>query len=82
MILRYSLLIRWSDEDNAFLVSLPELYGEGRYATHGDTYEDALRNGLEVMELLAESLTEGGQALPDHRPTGSPLARARMPWKA
>ena len=65
MKLRYSLLIRWSDEDNTYPVSLPELYGEGRYATHGKTYEEALKNGLEVMELLTETLTEEGHALPE-----------------
>ena len=65
MKLRYSVLIRWSDQDNAYLVSLPELYGEGRCATHGDTYEDALKNGLEVMELLTETLAEEGRPLPE-----------------
>lgn len=63
-MLRYSLIIRWSEEDDAYLVELPELYGDGRYATHGDTYETAFKNGLEVMELLAESLAERGQPLP------------------
>lgn len=75
MSLRYSLLIRWSDEDNTYLVSLPEVYGEGRFATHGDTYEEALRNGLEVMELLAETLAEEGRALPE--PTVVTHAAAR-----
>lgn len=64
MKLRYSLVIRWSDEDDAYLVSLPELYGEGRFATHGATYEEAFRNGLEVMETLVESLSEEGRPLP------------------
>ncbi len=65
MSLRYCLTIRWSDEDDAYLVSLPELYGEARFATHGSTYEEALKNGLEVMEMLVESLVSEGRPLPE-----------------
>ena len=49
---RYSILIQWSDEDQCYIVSLPEF---GKYArTHGDTYEEAVRNAQEVLELLIE----------------------------
>ncbi|MDJ0680304.1 MAG: type II toxin-antitoxin system HicB family antitoxin [Xenococcus sp. (in: cyanobacteria)] len=49
---RYSILIQWSDEDQCYIVSLPEF---GNYArTHGDTYEEALKNAQEVLELLIE----------------------------
>lgn len=49
---RYSILIQWSDEDQCYIVSLPEF---GKYAkTHGDTYEEALKNAQEVLELLIE----------------------------
>ena len=37
--LRYSMVIQWSEEDDAFLVTLPEW--EGRVfnpVTHGETY--------------------------------------------
>lgn len=52
MKLRYSILIQWSDEDRCYIVSLPEF---GKYAkTHGDTYEEALKNAQEVLELLIE----------------------------
>ena len=64
MNFHYSITIRWSDEDNAYLVELPELYGKGRFATHGDSYEEALKNGLEVMELLVDVTTRKGQPLP------------------
>ena len=48
----YSILIQWSDEDQCYIVSLPEF---GRYArTHGDTYEEAVKNAQEVLELLIE----------------------------
>ena len=49
---RYSILIQWSDEDECYIVSLPEF---GKYArTHGDTYEEAIKNAQEVLELLIE----------------------------
>lgn len=49
---RYSILIQWSDEDQIYLASLPEF---GPYArTHGNSYEDALKNAREVLELLIE----------------------------
>ena len=49
---RYTVVIQWSDEDQCYVVSLPEW---GPYAkTHGDTYEEAARNAQEVLELLME----------------------------
>jgi predicted RNase H-like HicB family nuclease len=62
MNLHYSILIQWSDEDQKYIVSLPEF---GPYAhTHGDTYEEALKNAQEVLELLVETYQEQGRALP------------------
>jgi predicted RNase H-like HicB family nuclease len=68
--LHYSMLIQWSEEDRAYLVALPEW--EGRLfnwdaATHGATYEEAARNGREVLELLVETAREEGEALPAAR---------------
>jgi len=49
----YSIIIQWSDEDSCYIASLPEF---GPYAlTHGATYEEALQNGQEVLELLMGS---------------------------
>lgn len=56
MNLRYSILIQWSDEDQKYVVSLPEF---GPYAhTHGNTYEEALKNAQEVLEPLVETYQE------------------------
>jgi predicted RNase H-like HicB family nuclease len=54
----YSFVIQWSDEDQAYVVSLPE-WGDLMH-THGDTYEKALKSAIEVLELLIE----GAQADP------------------
>lgn len=52
MIYQYSILIQWSEEDNCYVVSLPEF---GPYAhTHGDTYEEALQSAQEVLQMLIE----------------------------
>ncbi|MGK7894879.1 MAG: type II toxin-antitoxin system HicB family antitoxin [Xenococcus sp. (in: cyanobacteria)] len=59
---RYTILIQWSDEDQCYIVSLPE-WGEFCH-THGNTYEEALKNAQEVLELLIESAKEDGETLP------------------
>jgi antitoxin HicB len=64
----YSIVIQWSDDDNAFLVHLPEFPSQ-HFVTHGATYDEALQNGLEVIELLVESYEEEGRALPRPRST-------------
>jgi predicted RNase H-like HicB family nuclease len=51
--IKYEMRIIWSDEDNCYLVHLPN-FPEQKYRTHGDTYEEAARNGQEVLELLLE----------------------------
>jgi predicted RNase H-like HicB family nuclease len=56
------MLIQWSDEDAAFVVTLPEFHG---CKTHGDTYEDAAHNGREVLELLVEAYQAEGRPLPE-----------------
>jgi predicted RNase H-like HicB family nuclease len=49
---QYSILIQWSDEDQKYIVSLPDF---GPYAhTHGNSYEEALKNAQEVLDLLIE----------------------------
>lgn len=59
----YRMQIQWSDEDNCYLVHLPE-FPEQYWRTHGDTYEEAAKSGQEVLELLIESYETDGDALP------------------
>ena len=52
MNVHYSILIQCSEADQAYIASLPEF---GPYAlTHGATYEEALKNGQEALELLMD----------------------------
>ncbi len=58
----YSMVIEWSDKDQAFIVSLPEF---GPYAsTHGETYAEASRMGQEALESLIQVYQEEGRVLP------------------
>ncbi|MDA1049425.1 MAG: type II toxin-antitoxin system HicB family antitoxin [Planctomycetota bacterium] len=61
MTSRYRMLIEWSEEDQVFVVTLPEFPCN---RTHGATYEEAAKNGKEVLELLIETWEQDGRPLP------------------
>ena len=62
---RYSMLIQWSDEDQADIVSFPEWEAQGLIGhTHGETYEDATKKGRDVLHMLVESARAEGEPLP------------------
>ncbi len=42
-LLKYEMVITWSDENECYLVHLPN-FPEQHYRTHGVTYEGAARN--------------------------------------
>lgn len=59
------MLIEWSKEDEAYLVTLPEWADRVIMpVTHGDTYSEAVQHGQEVLELLINSAMQDGEALP------------------
>ncbi len=63
--LHYSMLIEWSEEDQAYLVTLPEWADRVIMpATHGSTYGEAVQHGQEVLELLVNSAIRDGEPLP------------------
>jgi antitoxin HicB len=59
---RYSMVIEWSDEDNTYIVSLPE-WGDLVH-THGGTYAEAVARGEELLEGLIASRLQHGESLP------------------
>lgn len=61
--LKYQMIIQWSDEDNCFLVALPDFSGQ-HWRTHGDTYEEAVVNGKEALESLIVSYEADSEPLP------------------
>ncbi|MEO8493979.1 MAG: type II toxin-antitoxin system HicB family antitoxin [Planctomycetota bacterium] len=64
MTSRYRMLIEWSEEDQVFIVTLPEFPCN---RTHGTTYEEAAKNGQEVLDLLIETCEREGRSLPAPR---------------
>lgn len=57
-MLRYSMLIQWTDTENVYTVTFPNVPG---CQAQGDTYEEAARYGRETLEKLIES----GEPLPE-----------------
>ena len=61
----YSMVIERIDEDQAYLVSVPEWDDYvARPVTHGDTYEEAAHKGKEALENLVASAQVEGVPLP------------------
>ncbi len=59
---RYSMEIHWSNEDQVFVVTLPEF---PVCQTLGATYEKAAKAGQEALESLVEAFLAEGRALPE-----------------
>ena len=60
----YSMQIQWDDEDQIFVVTVPELPG---CMTHGQTYEEAVRQGRDAIETWIDGARECGEPLPAPR---------------
>lgn len=59
---KYEIIIYWSNEDDAFISDVPELPG---CMAHGDTPEDALKNGKEAIQLWIDTAEEFGDFVPE-----------------
>jgi len=65
--MRYTILIQWSDEDNCFVVFLPEFTNVMQPCTYGNNYLEAIQNAQEVIELLVETAIKNGEPLPQRQ---------------
>jgi predicted RNase H-like HicB family nuclease len=63
-MMRYEVIIYWSDEDNAFVAELPELPG---CMADGITYQDALANLEVIANEWIETAQELGRVIPEPR---------------
>jgi len=61
---KYQMIIQWSDEDDCFLVGFPDFPNQ-KWRSHGDTYNEALNNGIEALESLIMAYELTGDKLPD-----------------
>jgi antitoxin HicB len=58
----YSIVIQWSHEDRAYIVSIPEFPGT---FTHGETHEEAVKQGRNLIESLIMWAEQDGKPLPE-----------------
>ncbi len=61
---RYSLIIEWSDEDQLYIATAPELPG---CRTHGTTRAEALAKGEEIIEEWLDIVMERRGQVPAPR---------------
>ena len=62
MMIRYEIILYWSNEDQAFIAEVPELPG---CAADGETYQEALQNVEIVMQEWIETAKELGRSIPE-----------------
>ena len=61
---QYAMIIEWSNEDNAYLVAIPDLPGAH---SHADTYVEAAEEGQRLIEEWLEIAREHGWVIPQPR---------------
>ncbi|MBN2680340.1 type II toxin-antitoxin system HicB family antitoxin [Acidithiobacillus montserratensis] len=61
---KYDLVIYWSNEDNAFIVEVPELPG---CMADGATYQEAVANAEQVIGAWVETAKDLGRSIPEPR---------------
>jgi predicted RNase H-like HicB family nuclease len=59
---RYEMIVCWSDEDNAFVVDVPELPG---CMAHGNTRAEAIPNDDEAVAFWLKTAKEDGALIPE-----------------
>ena len=59
--IKYELVLYWSEEDEAYVVEVPELPG---CMADGRTYEEAIKNSLIVIKEWIETANEIGRNIP------------------
>ena len=62
MSIRYELIIYWSEEDNAFIVDVPELAG---CMADGQTYQEAVANAEIVIQEWIATAQQLGRSVPE-----------------
>jgi predicted RNase H-like HicB family nuclease len=71
LVYKYRLSLWWSDEDQAFLVEVPELPGA---MADGATPEEAVRNAQEVIANWIAFAREHGRDVPEPQPADLPAS--------
>lgn len=58
----YSMVIQWSERDQAYIATVPELPG---CKTHGTTYEEAVHQAQDAIESWIEGSKAFGLPIPE-----------------
>ncbi len=62
MSIKYELIIYWSEEDQAFVVDVPELPG---CVADGASYEEAVANAQDVIAAWIDTAKSMGRPVPE-----------------
>ena len=58
---KYEIIIYWDNQDRAYIADVPELPG---CSAHGNTYDVALKNAKEAIQLWIDTAKEFGDPIP------------------
>jgi predicted RNase H-like HicB family nuclease len=61
-MVKYEVIIYWSEEDQAFIAEVPELPG---CAADGGTYQEALNNVQVIIQEWIDMAKELGRPIPE-----------------
>jgi predicted RNase H-like HicB family nuclease len=59
---KYEIIIYWDDQDRIYIADVPELPG---CSAHGNTYDEALNNAKEAIQLWIDTAKEFGDPVPE-----------------
>ena len=59
---KYETIIYWSNDDDVYVAEVPELPG---CTAHGDSYESALGNVKDAIQLWLDTASEFGDPIPE-----------------
>lgn len=59
---KHSVVVKWSDSDNGYIATVPELEGLSAF---GSTQEEAVKELSEAKKLYLEVLEEDGEEIPE-----------------
>lgn len=63
---RYSMIVQWPEEDQLFLVTIPEFTNRVIMpCTHGRTREEAVHNGEDVIKMYLEAWQSEDESIPE-----------------
>ncbi|MCH8012203.1 MAG: type II toxin-antitoxin system HicB family antitoxin [Candidatus Marinimicrobia bacterium] len=59
---KYEIIIFWDNDDQIYIADVPELPG---CSAHGKTYDDALANVKDAIQLWIDTAKEYGDSVPE-----------------